>query len=79
MLIDRHEHEDVFARVPELAGQTDPVLRRLDSLIEDDVLYGTVRADLSRRYPQTLHQGRHSTPVEVLLRLLIIKHLYEWS
>jgi len=78
MLIDRHEHEDVFARVPELAGQTDPVLRRLDPLLDDDVLYGIVRADLSRRYPQTLHQGRHSTPVEVL-RLLIIKHLYNWS
>src|SRR5260370_37637394 len=23
--------------------------------------------------------GRHSTPVEVLLRLLILKHLYQWS
>ncbi len=79
MLIDRHEPEDVFARVPELAGQTDPVLRRLDALLDDDVLYGTVRADLSRRYPQTLHHGRHSTPVEVVLRLLIIKHLYDWS
>jgi len=28
MLIDRHEPEDVFARIPELANQTDPVLRR---------------------------------------------------
>jgi len=79
MLIDRHEPEDVFARVPELAGQTDPVLRHLDPLLDDDVLYGTVRADLSRRYPQTLRHGRHSTPVEVVLRLLIIKHLYNWS
>ncbi len=79
MLIDRHEPEDVFARAPELADQTDPVLRRLDPLIDDDVLYGTVRADLSRHYPQTLGHGRHSTPVEVVLRLLIIKHLYDWS
>ncbi len=79
MLIDRHEPEDVFTRVPELASQTDPVLRRLDPLLDDDVLYGTVRADLSRRYPQTLWHGRHSTPVEVVRRLLIIKHLYDWS
>jgi len=42
MPIDRHEPEDVFARVPELAGQTGPVLRRLDALLDDDVLYGTV-------------------------------------
>ncbi len=27
MLIDRYAPEDVFARVPELAEQTDPVLR----------------------------------------------------
>jgi len=79
MLIDRHKSEDVFARVPERAGQTDPVLHRLDPLLDDDVLDGTVRTDLSRHYPQTLHHGRHSTPVEVVLRLLIIKHLYAWS
>ncbi len=32
MLIDRYESEDVFARVPELADQTDPVLVQLDHL-----------------------------------------------
>jgi IS5 family transposase len=79
MLIDRHPYEDVFARVPELAGHTDPVLRHLDRLLDDDVLYAQVRADLAMRYPATLVHGRHSTPVEVLLRLLLIKHLYRWS
>jgi transposase, IS5 family len=79
MLIDRYPVEDVFARVPELATQTDPVLRQLDRLLDDDVLYAQVRADLSKRYPQTLCHGRHSTPVEVLLRLLLVKHLYNWS
>lgn len=79
MLVDRYPSEDVFARVPELAGQTDPVLQQLDRLLEDDELYAHVRADLGRRYPQTLCHGRHSTPVEVILRLLLIKHLYNWS
>ncbi|MHB8644387.1 MAG: ISNCY family transposase [Thermomicrobiales bacterium] len=79
MLIDRHPYEDVFARVPELAGQTDPVLRHLDRLLDDDVLYTRVRADLATRYPRTLVHGRHSTPVEVLLRLMLVKHLYRWS
>jgi len=32
-----------------------------------------------QRYQSTLVHGRHSTPVEVLLRLLILKHLYQWS
>lgn len=79
MLIDCHPHEDVFARVPELADQTDPVLQRLDCLLDDDLLYAQVRADLATRYPQTLVHGRHSTPVEVVLRLLIVKHLYHWG
>ena len=79
MLIDRYPAEDVFARVPELATQTDPVLHHLDRLLEDDGLYQQVRADLSQRYPQTPVHGRHSTPAEAILRLLAVKHLYAWS
>jgi IS5 family transposase len=79
MLIDRYAPEDVFARVPELAGQTDPVLQHLDRLLDDDALYAQVRTDLGQRYPLTLCHGRHSTPVEALLRLLIVKHLSNWS
>ena len=79
MLIDRYPPEDVFARVPELADQTDPVLVRLDRLLDDDGLYRQVRADLAGRYRLTLVHGRHSTPVEVILRLLVVQHLYAWS
>lgn len=79
MLVDRYPFEDVFARVPELAQHTDPVLRQLDHLLDDDALYQQVRADMGRRYPLTLVQGRHSTPGEALLRLLVVKHLYTWS
>lgn len=32
MLIDRYPVEDVFARVPEVAAQTDPVLKTLDGV-----------------------------------------------
>ena len=79
MLIDRYTPEDVFARVPELVGQTDPVLHVLDELLDDDDLYQQVRTDLGKRYRFTLVHGRHSTPVEVILRLLLCKHLYQWS
>jgi transposase, IS5 family len=79
MLIDTYQPEDVFARVPELATQIDPVLQALDGLLEDDDLYQQVRADLGKRYRFTLVHGRHSTPVEVLLRMLLCKHLYQWS
>lgn len=79
MLIDRYPYEDVFARVPALANQTDPVLRQLGGLLDDEVLYQQVRADLGKRYPLTLLHGRHSTPGEAILRLLVVKHLYNWS
>lgn len=79
MLIDRYAPEDVFGRVPELADQTDPVLRQLDRLLEDDALFRGVRDDLARRSPQTTCHGRHSTPVEALLRLLVVQHLFNWS
>jgi IS5 family transposase len=79
MLVDRYPAENVFARVPELAEQTDPVLKQLDTLLDDDELYLMVRADLGQRYKRTLVHGRHSTPVEVILRLLLVKHLYQWS
>src|SRR5262245_4713210 len=79
MLIDRYAPEDVFARVPELASQTDPVLVALDRLLTDDDLYQQIRGDLARRSRLTLVHGRHSTPAEVVLRLLVVKHLYSWS
>ncbi len=79
MLIDRDEPGDVFARVPELAEQTDPVLVQLDHLLDDEALYAQVRGDLARRYRLTPLHGRHSTPAEVLLRLLVVQHLDAWS
>jgi hypothetical protein len=79
MLVDFYAREDVFAPVPKLAQEIDPVLRKLDSLLDDDALYQQVRADFGKRYRFTLVHGRHSTPVEVLLRMLILKHLYQWS
>ena len=79
MLVDRYETEDVFARVPRMAQRIDPVLKHLDRLLEDDELYQQIRADFGHRFRFTLVHGRHSTPVEVLLRMLILKHLYQWS
>lgn len=34
---------------------------------------------MAHRYRLTLVHGRHSTPTEVLLRLLVAQHLYAWS
>ena len=79
MLRDRHVPQDLFALVPSAGLALDPVLAQLDTLLDDDALYQRVRADLAKRRPQTTTRGRQSTPVEVILRLLVIKRLYRWS
>jgi IS5 family transposase len=79
MLRDRYDPVDLFALVPQLGLQFEPELAQLDRLLDDDVIFARVRADLARRYPLTPVHGRHSTPVEVILRMLVVKRLYSWS
>lgn len=79
MLRDRSAPVDLFALVPALELRFEPELAELDRLLEDDVIFAEVKADLSRRRPHTTQTGRPSTPVEVILRLLVVQHLYDWS
>src|SRR6266571_6747135 len=79
MLRDRYAPMQLFEMVPALQLRFEPELAELDRLLEDDQLFQQVKADLSRRRPHTLETGRPSTPVEVILRLLVIQHLYSWS
>src|SRR6202022_3446477 len=79
MLRDRAAPVDLFALGPALELRFEPELAKLDRLLEDDVIFQQVKADLSRRWPHTLETGRPSTPVEVILRLLVVQHLYNWS
>src|SRR5919206_3802703 len=79
MLRDRYSPVDLFALVPALQLRFEPELAELDRLLDDDQLFQQVKADLSQRRPRTLETGRPSTPVEAILRLLVIQHLYSWS
>jgi IS5 family transposase len=79
MLRDRYSTVDLFALAPALALAFEPVLARLDALLDDDTLFQAVRTDFARRRPHTGETGRPSTPVEVILRLLIVRRLYHWS
>jgi IS5 family transposase len=79
MLCDRYAPQDLFTQIPGRCLQFEPVLAQLDRLLEDDTLFQRVKADLAKRRPHTLTRGRHSTPVEVLLRMLVVMRLYGWS
>jgi transposase, IS5 family len=54
MLVDCYAREDVFAQVPKLAQEIDPVLRKLNGLLDDDAVYQQVRADFGKRYRDAL-------------------------
>lgn len=67
--------EEVLGYLPDLS----PELKKIDSYLEDEKLYRLIRKDLSLRRPKTLQTGRNSTPVDVILRMLVAKRLYGYS
>jgi len=77
MLRDRYDPMNLFDHIPALGMETDAVLTQLDPLLDDDLLFQAVKHDLSRRFPRTSSFGRPSTPAEAILRMLIVKHLYD--
>src|SRR5215210_1238562 len=79
MIVDRYDPVNLFELVPKLKLEMEPELARLDVLLDDDELFSLVRADLIQRHPNSGRLGRHSTPVEVILRMLLVKRLYGWS
>ena len=79
MLIDKHEADNIFERIPGLTIKMSPELTAIDKVLDDDELFCLIRDDLGQRYPKTLTAGRKSTPVEVILRMLAVKHLYDLS
>jgi IS5 family transposase len=79
MIVDRYDPVNLFELVPKLKLEFEPELAHLDELLDDDELFKLLKADLLKRCPYSAKLGRHSTPVEVILRMLVVKRLYGWS
>jgi Transposase domain (DUF772)/Transposase DDE domain len=54
-------------------------LRRIDTLLEDEAVIEVVAQALEARWPHSRRRGRPGTPAEVVIRMLILKHLFDWS
>ena len=54
-------------------------MRKVDALLEDDDLVEMVRKALGQRHPKSQTRGRMGTPAEVVLRLMVLKHMKNWS
>lgn len=54
-------------------------MRQADAVLADAQLVDGVYQALARRWPQSRTRGRKGTPAEVVLRLLLLKHMRNWS
>jgi len=57
----------------------EPWMRYADQALEDDALLLIVQQELAKRCKKSKTRGRTATPAEVVLRMLLLKHVRDWS
>jgi transposase, IS5 family len=57
----------------------EPWMRHADEALNDDQLLQIIQQELSKRYKKSKTRGRPGTPAEVVLRMLLLKHMRGWS
>ena len=63
----------------EVSDLRDDWMEHADVLLADETIVSAVYEVLAKRHPKSRSRGRHGTPAEVVLRLLILKHIRNWS
>ena len=77
----RHEQPSLWTGIlkEDLDSLWEPWMRVADTVLEDEALVDQVYEAQGRRHPQSRRRGREQTPAEVVLRLLLLKHVRDWS
>jgi IS5 family transposase len=73
----RNLGEVFFAR--EAESLMEAWMKEADEILEDEQLLDLIYEQLGRRYPRSRKRGRNATPAEVVLRLMVLKHVRNWS
>jgi IS5 family transposase len=63
----------------EVSDLWQPWMRRTDEVIQDEQLLHIVQEALSKRCKKSKTRGRPATPAEVVLRMMLLKHMRNWS
>jgi IS5 family transposase len=63
----------------EVADLWEPWMRQADQLLEDEGLVSLIQQELTRRVKKSKTRGRPGTPAEVVLRMLLLKHMRNYS
>src|SRR6266700_937748 len=54
-------------------------MQHADEVLADEQIVAAIYDALAKRHPKSRSRGRPGTPAEVVLRLLILKHMRNWS
>lgn len=63
----------------EVADLWEPWMRQADQVLEDDGLLTLIQQELTTRVKKSKTRGRPGTPAEVVLRMLVLKHMRDYS
>jgi IS5 family transposase len=78
LIIAYPRDEGFFARAP-FEYQLDPKMTKIDELLDNERVLLRVSLDLAHSAPHALETGRSATPVEVTVRLAVLRRLRGWS
>ena len=57
----------------------EPWMRQADRILDDEPLIQAVQEALLKRRPKSRTRGRRGYPAEIVLRMLLLKHIRNWS
>ena len=57
----------------------EPWMRQADKVLEDEQLINVVFEGLLKRHAKSRTRGRLGVPAEIVLRMLLLKHIRNWS
>jgi IS5 family transposase len=63
----------------EISDLWEPWMHHADTVLDNDRLVEIIQAALVKRCKKSRTRGRPGTPADVILRLLILKHIRDWS
>jgi transposase, IS5 family len=63
----------------EIRDLRDGWMEHADQILADEEIVSAVYEALSKRHPKSRSRGRRAAPAEMVLRLLVLKHVRNWS
>jgi len=63
----------------EVADLREDWMHHADRILDDDAIVTAVYEALGQRHPKSRSRGRRGAPAEMVLRLLVLKHVRNWS